>query len=153
MSEFAGPTPKPSDEDAWSKACEEDLAAEQARRRAAAGGGFDGVEELRKLMDDVVGRLGGLGGLVGGGAVAGLAAEDVASRVRSAVDPVLERHSDVIGHLSRAGDELVAACRAAFTPQQQDRPEPADGSSFKAPRDARDAGEPGDDGEERDNEG
>ncbi|MFX4293805.1 DUF5304 family protein [Streptomyces bohaiensis] len=103
----------PFDDDAWATACEEDLAAERARRRAA-GRGSEPVDELRHFFDTVTRRI----GQVAGGP-AGWVATDAADKARAAVDPVLERHRDTIGHLARAGDELAAAFRAAFTPQQQ----------------------------------
>ncbi|NJQ06125.1 DUF5304 family protein [Streptomyces lonarensis] len=103
----------PFDDDAWATACEEDLAAERARRRAA-GRGSEPVDELRHFFDTVTQRLGQFAG-----GPAGWVAADAAGKARAAVDPVLERHRDTIGHLARAGDELAAAFRAAFTPQQQ----------------------------------
>ncbi|MEU8841847.1 DUF5304 family protein, partial [Streptomyces roseus] len=42
-------TDRPTDDDAWAKACAEDLAAERERRRAREGGP-DGVADL---VDDV----------------------------------------------------------------------------------------------------
>ncbi|NJP69200.1 DUF5304 family protein [Streptomyces spiramenti] len=103
----------PFDDDAWATACEEDLRAERARRRSA-GNGSEPVDELRHFFDTVAQRLGQFGG-----GPAGWVAADAADKARAAVDPVLERHRDTIGHLARAGDEVAAAFRAAFTPQQQ----------------------------------
>jgi hypothetical protein len=152
----ADPSPKPkpvtgsgagpvSDGDAWSMACAEDLAAERARRRGAAAPSVDAAEELRRLFGALTEQAGRLGTLAGG-AAAGLVAETLAARARAAVEPVLDRHSDVLDHLVRAGDELAAAARSVLTPQQAPPPAP----ETTVERDARDLG---DDRGQRDEQG
>jgi hypothetical protein len=134
----------PSDADAWAKACEEDLAAERARRRASAGPGDAVSEELRRLLGTVAEQAGRLGTLAGGVAV-GMTAEGLVERARTALDPVLDRNTEVIDHLARAGDEMIAACRAAFIPQQQQ-------SSETTASEERDTGDLGDSGGKRDDQ-
>lgn len=94
------PGPEPVS-DAWATACEEDLARERARRGTGPGG--DAAAWFGRVADTVAERLGVLGVPVG----------DLAARTSDALGPVLERNADVITHLGRAGDELVAAFRAA----------------------------------------
>ncbi|MDT0444073.1 DUF5304 family protein [Streptomyces johnsoniae] len=115
----AGPEPDP---DAWAAACEEDLAAERDRRRREYGEPTgDAADELRKLADAVAERLGHLGAALGSGLgpAAGLAAGPLAERARAAFEPVIERNADVIQHLAGAGQELLAAYRAAVLGQEQ----------------------------------
>ncbi|MFM9444112.1 DUF5304 domain-containing protein [Streptomyces acidiscabies] len=115
-------TPRATDPDAWATACEEDLAAEKARRRAQYGPppGSAG-EELRKLFDAVSDRLGTLNSPLLG-AVAGPAAQQVVRQVvqqaKAVVEPVVERNPDVFDHLSAAGNELLAAYRSAVQRQE-----------------------------------
>ncbi|MCG7525221.1 DUF5304 domain-containing protein [Streptomyces sp. OfavH-34-F] len=106
------------DEDAWAQACAEDLAAEQARRRAAYGPPpGSAAEELRKLMDAVADKLGSfqapLLGLAAQGAV-----QQVIQQAKAAVEPVIERNPDVFDHLAAAGGELLAAYRSAVQGQE-----------------------------------
>lgn len=99
------------DADAWAKATAEDIAAEKARRRAAAGQGVgSAAEELRRLAEAVTDKLSELGNP----AVA-LAAQGVISQVKAVVEPLRERNPDVFEHLSAAGAELLAAYRSAVT--------------------------------------
>ncbi|MDB1089907.1 DUF5304 family protein [Streptomyces sp. ACA25] len=92
------------DADAWATACEEDLAAERARRRERYGPPpVDPAAEFRRLTEAVTGQLGRFG----------LNVAPLAEQARAAVEPVLERNSEVFGHLVRAGDEFAAAFRAA----------------------------------------
>ncbi|QNP73176.1 DUF5304 domain-containing protein [Streptomyces roseirectus] len=114
--------PHATDDDAWATACEEDLAAEKARRRAQYGPppGSAG-EELRKLFDAVSDKLSGLQSPLLG-AVAGPAAQQVVRQVvqqaKSVVEPVVERNPDVFDHLAAAGNELLAAYRSAVQKQE-----------------------------------
>ncbi|MHC5903409.1 DUF5304 domain-containing protein [Streptomyces sp. S6] len=123
-----------TDDDAWATACEEDLAAEKARRRARYGPppGSAG-EELRKLFDAVSEKLGGLQSPLLG-AVAGPAAQQVVRQVvqqaKAVVEPVVERNPDVFDHLSAAGGELLAAYRSAVQ-RQEARWTKGDGPSEK----------------------
>ncbi|MEU2245823.1 DUF5304 domain-containing protein [Streptomyces sp. NPDC019224] len=111
-------TDRPVDDDAWAEACAEDLAAEQARRRAAYGPPpGSAAEELRKLMDAVADRLGSfqapLLGLAAQGAV-----QQVIQQAKAAVEPVIERNPDVFEHIAAAGGELLAAYRSAVQGQE-----------------------------------
>jgi hypothetical protein len=108
---------KATDADAWATACAEDLAAEQARRRAEYGRPpGSAAEELKKLVDTVADKLSGLQSPLLG-AVAGPAAQQVVRQVvqqaKAAVEPVVERNPDVFDHLAAAGNELLAAYRSA----------------------------------------
>lgn len=93
-----------TDSDAWATACEEDLVAEKARRRAKYGPPpGSAAEELRKLVDTVAEKLSGLQSPLLG-AVAGGAAQQMVSQVvrqaKAAVEPVIERNPDVFDHLA-----------------------------------------------------
>ncbi|ARQ71222.1 DUF5304 family protein [Streptomyces marincola] len=128
----AGPAGQGPDPDAWATACEEDLAAERARRRERYGPPpGDAADELRKLADAVTERLGHLGAALGGalGPAAGLAAGPLAERARAAVEPVIERNADVIQHLAGAGQELLAAYRSAVMKQEQRWARPSDAAA------------------------
>ncbi|WP_165953901.1 DUF5304 family protein [Streptomyces sp. 8K308] len=111
-----------ADEEAWASACAEDLAAERERRRREYGdepppATGDAVRELRRLAEAITDQLGRLGGSLGGlgaGAGAGFAAQ-----ARAAVEPVLERNAEAIQHLANAGQELLAAYRAAVLSHEQ----------------------------------
>ncbi|MCF3131778.1 DUF5304 domain-containing protein [Streptomyces olivochromogenes] len=112
-----------TDEDAWAKACAEDLEAERARRRAEYGTPpGSAAEELRKLVDAVADKLSGLQNPLLG-AVAGPAAQQVVRQVvqqaKAAVEPVIERNPDVFDHLAAAGNELLAAYRSAVQNQER----------------------------------
>lgn len=111
-------TDRPADDNAWADACAEDLAAEQARRRAAYGPPpGSAAEELRKLMDAVSDKLGSfqapLLGLAAQGAV-----QQVIQQAKAAVEPVIERNPDVFDHIAAAGNELLAAYRSAVQGQE-----------------------------------
>ncbi|MEW2286635.1 DUF5304 domain-containing protein [Streptomyces sp. NPDC047841] len=132
---------KATDADAWATAAAEDLAAEQARRRAEHGPPpGSAAEELRKLVDTVADKLSGLQSPLLGG-LAGPAAQQVVRQVvqqaKAAVEPVIERNPDVFDHLAAAGGELLAAYRSAVQAQERrwttgtagparDRKEPGD---------------------------
>ncbi|MEI5527532.1 DUF5304 domain-containing protein [Streptomyces brasiliscabiei] len=112
-----------TDSDAWATACEEDLAAEKARRRAQHGPPpGSAAEELRKLVDTVADKLSGLQSPLLG-AVAGGAAQQMVRQVvrqaKDAVEPVIERNPDVFDHLAAAGGELLAAYRSAVEAQER----------------------------------
>ncbi|MFS8202925.1 DUF5304 domain-containing protein [Streptomyces sp. CWNU-52B] len=112
-----------TDDDAWAKACAEDLAAEKARRRARYGQPpGSAAEELRKLVDAVTDKLSALQSPLLG-AVAGGAAQQVVNQVvqqaKAAVEPVIERNPDVFDHLASAGSELLAAYRSAVEAQER----------------------------------
>ncbi|MEO3752187.1 DUF5304 family protein [Streptomyces sp. B6B3] len=129
-----------ADADAWATATEEDLAAEQARRRERYGSPPpDPAEELRRLADAVTQRIARLpGGL-------GLGAAPLAAQARARIEPVIERNAEVFQHLAAAGQELLAAYRSAVEGQERtwtrvDRPDRPE-----QPRPAREA-----DAEDRD---
>lgn len=101
------------DDDAWAKACAEDLAAEQARRRQEYGSPpGSAAEELRRLVDAVADKLGGVQGPLAGLAAQG-AVQQFIDQAKAAVEPVIERNPDVFDHLAAAGSELLAAYRSA----------------------------------------
>ncbi|POX40111.1 hypothetical protein C3486_15035 [Streptomyces sp. Ru73] len=104
-----------ADDDAWERACAEDLAEERARRRAEQGREpGSAAEELRKLAEAVGDKIAGiqlpgaLGGMVAKGAVS-----QFVQQARAAVEPVIERNPEVFDHLAAAGSELLAAYRSA----------------------------------------
>ncbi|WP_326599461.1 DUF5304 domain-containing protein [Streptomyces sp. NBC_01803] len=134
------PTPPP-DPDAWSTACEEDLTAERARRSERYGAPpGDAAAELRALADAVTEKIGRLGAALGPGI--GMAAGPLAAQARSALDPVIERNADTFQHLANAGQELLAAYRAAVLGHERRWSRPASDEPPGANRD--DGGEPGD---------
>ncbi|MFE3324186.1 DUF5304 domain-containing protein [Streptomyces sp. NPDC059176] len=101
------------DADAWAEACAEDLRAEQARRReqyehrtGSAG------EELRKLLDAVADKVSSLQNPLLG-AAAQNTVQQLIGQAKAAVEPVVERNPQVFDHLASAGNELLAAYRAA----------------------------------------
>ncbi|NLU74530.1 DUF5304 domain-containing protein [Streptomyces sp. HNM0575] len=107
----------PPDADAWATACEEDLNAEKARRRAEQGQQYgSAAEELRRLADAVSEKVAELGRPFGG-TLASAAAQSVAQQLitqaKAAVEPVVERNPQIFDHLAAAGGELLAAYRAA----------------------------------------
>ncbi|MFD4969437.1 DUF5304 domain-containing protein [Streptomyces sp. NPDC058424] len=112
-----------TDADAWSTACAEDLAAEQARRRGRYGPPpGSAAEELRKFVDTVADKLSSLQAPLLG-ALAGPAAEQVVRQMvqqaKVAVEPVVERNPEVFEHLAAAGGELLAAYRSAVESQER----------------------------------
>ncbi|NBE54217.1 DUF5304 domain-containing protein [Streptomyces boluensis] len=103
------------DTDAWEKACAEDLAAEQARRRSEQGTEpGSAAEELRKLVDAVADKLSSLQTPIGGLAAQG-AVQHLVDQAKAAVEPVIERNPEVFDHLAAAGNELLAAYRSAVS--------------------------------------
>ncbi|MDG4861692.1 DUF5304 domain-containing protein [Streptomyces sp. T-3] len=111
--------PKSTDSDAWEKACAEDLAAEQARRRAEYGTPpGSAAEELRKLMDAVADKLSGLNTPLAGMAAQG-AVNQLINQAKAAVEPVIERNPEVFDHLANAGSELLAAYRSVVQGHEQ----------------------------------
>jgi uncharacterized protein DUF5304 len=119
-----------ADPDAWADACAEDLAAERRRHESRYGAPpLDAGAELRRLADAVVRTAGALGrplaGPAGEAAARG-AAEQLTARARAVVQPALERHPDVLEHLSAAGGELLAAFRSATGPRPAPKPEQQD---------------------------
>ncbi|MFC7309095.1 DUF5304 domain-containing protein [Streptomyces monticola] len=101
------------DADAWEQACAEDLAAEQARRRAQYGTPpGSAAEELRKLVDAVADKLSTLQAPIAGMAAQG-AVNQLVNQAKAAVEPVIERNPEVFDHLAAAGSELLAAYRSA----------------------------------------
>lgn len=109
-----------ADADAWAKACAEDLAAEQERRGARYGEPQPGsaAEELRKLADAVADKLSSLQAPMAG-TPAGMAVQQLIAQAKAVVEPVVERNPDVFGHLAAAGNELLAAYRAAVEGQER----------------------------------
>ncbi|MEU6124317.1 DUF5304 domain-containing protein [Streptomyces sp. NPDC047123] len=111
-----------NDADAWEKACAEDLAAEQARRRAQYGTPpGSAADELRKLVDAVSEKLSGLQTPLLGAVAQGAVEQTLKQVVREAkavVDPVIERNPGVFDHLAAAGSELLAAYRSAVEGQE-----------------------------------
>ncbi|MEW1611759.1 MULTISPECIES: DUF5304 domain-containing protein [unclassified Streptomyces] len=111
-------TDRPVDGDAWADACAEDLAAEQARRRAQYGPRpGSAAEELRKLVDAVADKVSSLHSPLLGTAAQG-AVQQAIRQARSAVEPVIERNPQVFDHLAAAGNELLAAYRSAVEGQE-----------------------------------
>lgn len=111
--------PGPPEDDAWARACAEDLAAERARRRGHGGPPpGSAAEELRKLVDAVADRVSSLGTpLLGAGAQS--AVRQAVAQARSAIEPVVERNPEVFDHLAAAGGELLAAYRSAVQGQER----------------------------------
>ncbi|SOD58762.1 hypothetical protein SAMN06297387_101312 [Streptomyces zhaozhouensis] len=115
--------------DPWAAACAEDLAAERERRRALHGPEpTDPADELRRLADALTGTLGELGSRL---PQLGPLAKPLAHQARAAIDPVIERNADAIGHLASAGQELLAAYKSAVLGQEarwtrEDRPADAE---------------------------
>ncbi|MFI1150531.1 DUF5304 domain-containing protein [Streptomyces sp. NPDC020817] len=110
-------TDRPTDDDAWAKACAEDLAAEQERRRSREGAGGAGgtgtaAEELFKLFEAVADKVSALNNPLLGAAAQG-AVRQFVNQAKAAAKPVVERNPDVFDHLAAAGSELLAAYRSA----------------------------------------
>ncbi|MFF0061999.1 DUF5304 domain-containing protein [Streptomyces sp. NPDC005279] len=101
------------DDDAWARACAEDLEAEKARRRAQSGStpGSAG-EELRRLLDAVADKVSSFQTSLPGMAAQN-AVQQLVNQARSAVEPVIERNPEIFDHLAAAGGELLAAYRSA----------------------------------------
>ncbi|MFD3548111.1 DUF5304 domain-containing protein [Streptomyces sp. NPDC058655] len=109
-------TDRPTDDDAWAKACAEDLAAEKERLRGQGGTGAGGTgtaaEELFKLFEAVADKVSGLNNPLLGAAAQG-AVRQFVNQARTAAQPVVERNPEVFDHLAAAGSELLAAYRSA----------------------------------------
>ncbi|MFF9348676.1 DUF5304 domain-containing protein [Streptomyces sp. NPDC014734] len=112
-------TDRPVDDDAWARACAEDLEAEKARRRAQYGPQpGTAAEELRKLVDAVADKLSSLPSPLFG-AAAQDTVQQIVKQAKSAAQPVIERNPDVFDHLAAAGGELLAAYRSAVEGQER----------------------------------
>ncbi|MGI5351926.1 DUF5304 domain-containing protein [Streptomyces sp. CA-250714] len=112
----AAERPAAPDPDAWATACEEDLAAEKARRRAEYGPPpVNAAEELRRLADAVTEKVAELGkplmGAVGSAAAQGMA-QQFFKQAKATIEPVVERNPQLFDHLAAAGGELLAAYRS-----------------------------------------
>ncbi|AZM88816.1 MULTISPECIES: DUF5304 domain-containing protein [Streptomyces] len=115
-------TDHPDADDAWARACAEDLAAEQERRRSARSGDTGGTggadrpgtaaEELFKLFEAVADKVSSLNNPAVG-AAAQDAVRQFVNQAKTAAKPVIERNPEVFGHLAAAGSELLAAYRSA----------------------------------------
>ncbi|WP_030156079.1 DUF5304 domain-containing protein [Streptomyces sp. NRRL S-244] len=133
-------TDRPTDDDAWAKACAEDLAAEQERRRARQGGAGAGSstgtasEELFKLFEAVADKVSGLNNPLLGAAAQG-AVRQFVNQAKAAAKPVVERNPEVFDHLAAAGSELLAAYRSAVEGHERrwTRDEPAPGTPSDRP--------------------
>ncbi|GAA2450848.1 carbon catabolit repression protein [Streptomyces pulveraceus] len=135
-------TDRPVDDDAWAKACAEDLEAEKARRRAQHGPPpGSAAEELRKLVDAVAEKVSSLQSPLLGAAAQGTV-QQIIKQAKSAVEPVIERNPDVFDHIAAAGSELLAAYRSAVEGQERRWTQGAEGPGKKAddPSDPRDEG-------------
>ncbi|MFH8406123.1 DUF5304 domain-containing protein [Streptomyces sp. NPDC018019] len=131
-----------ADADAWETACAEDLAAEQARRRAQYGPPpGSAAEELRRLAEAVTDKL---AGIQLPGALAGMAAQGAVQQLfrqaKAVVEPVVERNPEVFDHLAAAGSELLAAYRSAV--QNSERRWTREAAGEAATADPRDAADP-----------
>ncbi|MFI5665634.1 DUF5304 domain-containing protein [Streptomyces sp. NPDC051704] len=145
-------TDRPTDDDAWAKACAEDLAAEQERRRTREGAGAGGsggtgtaAEELFKLFEAVADKVSALNNPVLGAAAQG-AVRQFVNQAKAAAKPVVERNPEVFDHLAAAGSELLAAYRSAVEGHERrwTRDEPAPGAP--ADRPSGDGSDPRDEG-------
>ncbi|MEV0992253.1 DUF5304 domain-containing protein [Streptomyces sp. NPDC049949] len=132
-------TDRPTDDDAWAKACAEDLAAEQERRRSREGAGGAGgtgtaAEELFKLFEAVADKVSALNNPLLGAAAQG-AVRQFVNQAKAAAKPVVERNPDVFDHLAAAGSELLAAYRSAVEGHERrwTRDEPAPGAPADHP--------------------
>ncbi|MGY1435152.1 DUF5304 domain-containing protein [Streptomyces reniochalinae] len=128
------------DPDAWATACEEDLTAEKARRRARYGPPpTSPAEELRRLADAVTEKVAEIGkpfvGAAGSAAAQGVARQ-LFAQARSTLEPVVERNPEFFDHLTAAGGELLAAYRSVVeeserrwsTPRDANAADPAAGA-------------------------
>ncbi|MEV7420669.1 DUF5304 domain-containing protein [Streptomyces sp. NPDC089919] len=136
---------RPTDEDAWARACAEDLAAERERRRAEDPGATgSAAEELLKLVGAVADKVAGLDHPLLGTAAQGVVRQFV-NQAKTAVEPVIERNPEVFDHLAAAGTELLAAYRSAVTGHERRwtrEPGAAPGPATAAgPADGRDPGD------------
>ncbi|WP_042800814.1 DUF5304 domain-containing protein [Streptomyces sp. C] len=142
-------TDHPDADDAWARACAEDLAAEKERRRSARSGGTGGTggnggtgtaaEELFKLFEAVADKVSSLNNPAVG-AAAQDAVRQFVNQAKTAAKPVIERNPEVFGHLAAAGSELLAAYRSAVESHERrwTRDEPP--APREAPSDKGDEG-------------
>ncbi|MEU4731865.1 DUF5304 family protein [Streptomyces sp. NPDC005409] len=109
-------TDRPTDDDAWAKACAEALAAEKERLRgqqeSGAGATGTAAEELFKLFEAVADKVSALNNPLFGVAAQG-AVRQIVDQAKTAAKPVIERNPEVFDHLAAAGSELLAAYRSA----------------------------------------
>ncbi len=135
-------TDRPTD-DAWAKACAEDLAAEKERLRGQgqAGAGTPGTpaEELFKLFEAVADKVSGMNNPLFGAAAQG-AVRQIVDQAKTAAKPVIERNPEVFDHLAAAGSELLAAYRSAVEGHERrwtrgDTPGPRQAPHDRGPRD------------------
>ncbi|MFD7031220.1 DUF5304 domain-containing protein [Streptomyces sp. NPDC059917] len=140
-------TDRPADDDAWARACAEDLAAERERRRSQGGGGAETgspAEELFKLFEAVADKVAGLNNPLIGAAAQG-AARQFVSQAKSAVKPVIERNPEVFDHLAAAGSELLAAYRSAVEGHERrwtrDEPSPRTDPGARSRPEGEDGGD------------
>ncbi len=136
-------TDRPTDDDAWARACAEDLAAEKERLRgqdrAGAGGTGTAAEELFKLFEAVADKVSGLNNPLFGVAAQG-AVRQIVDQAKTAAKPVIERNPEVFDHLAAAGSELLAAYRSAVEGHERrwtrdEPPAPRPASQDRDPRD------------------
>ncbi|MDJ1135376.1 DUF5304 domain-containing protein [Streptomyces iconiensis] len=120
----------PPDADAWATACEEDLAAEKARRRAQYGAPpTSAAEELRRLAEAVTEKVAEFGKPFAGAAASGAAqgvAQQLIAQAKASIEPVVQRNPQLFDHLAAAGNELLAAYRAAVHESERRWTEPTD---------------------------
>ncbi|GAA2599985.1 hypothetical protein GCM10009863_11680 [Streptomyces axinellae] len=134
--EYAAHAPGPGaapDPDAWATACEEDLAAEKARRRAQYGPPpTSPAEELRRLADAVSEKVTELGkpliGAAGTAAAQGVARQ-LFAQAKATIEPVVERNPQLFDHLAAAGGELLAAYRSVVQESERRWSEPKDANA------------------------
>ncbi|MFJ7586068.1 DUF5304 domain-containing protein [Streptomyces sp. NPDC097617] len=138
-------TDRPTDDDAWARACAEDLAAEKERLRGAgqagAGGTGTAAEELFKLFEAVADKVSGLNNPLFGVAAQG-AVRQIVDQAKTAAKPVIERNPQVFDHLAAAGTELLAAYRSAVEGHERrwTRDEPPAPRQASHDRDPRETG-------------
>ncbi|WP_431979735.1 DUF5304 family protein [Streptomyces qinglanensis] len=125
--------PDAPDPDAWATACEEDLTAEKARRRARYGPPpTSAAEELRKLADAVTEKVAEFGkplaGTVGAAAAQGVA-QQLFKQAKATFEPVVERNPQLFDHLAAAGGELLAAYRSLVQESERRWSEPRDANA------------------------
>lgn len=135
-------TDRPTDDDAWAKACAEDLAAEKERLRgqeqAAAGGTGTAAEELFKLFEAVADKVSGLNNPLLGVAAQG-AVRQFVDQAKTAAKPVIERNPEVFDHLAAAGSNssppTARPSRATSAAGRGANPGPRQASHDRDPRD------------------
>ncbi|WP_432107594.1 DUF5304 domain-containing protein [Streptomyces sp. AA1529] len=125
--------PDAPDPDAWATACEEDLTAEKARRRARYGPPpTSAAEELRRLADAVTEKVAEFGkplaGTVGSAAAQGVA-QQLFKQAKATFEPVVERNPQLFDHLAAAGGELLGAYRSMVQESERRWSEPRDANA------------------------